>query len=1091
MLLTFEWLFTVSLFTQETTTRLSVDVRDFGAVADGKADCLASIQRAIDKVSSAGGGTVFFPSSDRPYVVSGTIFVRSSDVNLSGDGATIQLAAGAASGTSGERTTESQVHVILVSGERDRRISDVTIRGLTIDANIDHQKDYYSPRGIVVEHASRVVIDGVTILRPFVGLDIGAGSSHCEVRNSVVRDWLEDAFDASGDADKGSGVITTHVRFVNCHAHDAPRSTGNAWEIEDGVRHILVEDCSVRDVPQGNAFGIRNHWTAGPVDVSRDIELRRVRVTNVGGRYGIYSHSAPRDRFPTNRLTDVRLVDTVCLAPVVFYGPIESIEVVGGRYGAIHLGWNYETKTSPTLDRRIDLVDTTVRIREAQVQHVNINAHAGVFELANVLVDATESSFDSAINLLGGSSALVLGCTITGARAAGFQLRQASPRIENSILWGNGASFRLEDAKPQLAHNCIQRGAPAEAVDEGGNLSSDPLFVSGPLGRLYLSQKAAGQSTGSPCIDAGNGLAAFLHLDERTTRTDGVSDTGTADIGFHYALKTTTVDTRVVDHANDEPLRIGSDKQIFLGPWTADGRDDHLVASMQGVTMTLNEAHVTGERLLDLDRPWESADHPDTWMYPRSWVLKDGDVFRMYYAIFPRYPLAHHFTCYAESTDGVHWTKPNLGLYHWDGSSDNNIVLPNDDLPYRVTDCVGATVFIDPHAKSPNEKYKLMALLETSHGDGYQPPGKSLPKVRKGQYAFSSPDGIRWSLMHKGRVNPGANDTQFSVFWDEAVGKYVSYTRVKREIPGLKEYYEDYQRRRYGANPRFEGLGRERSVGRMISDDFVNWSKETQVIAPDEIDSARLPKDLPRRMDFYGGNVVKYSEAPGAYVALPNAFYHWKLDEFDDYPITYWMKTRYLPSTMDVQLITSRDGVKWNRSPGRKPLIRLGPEGSFWSKTIWPSNVIRVGDELWIYFIGLDVAHSLDQDRRLGEILGRTKPHKGSHGRAVLRLDGFISADAAYTGGELVTKPLIFAGNRLQINVDTSAGGTVNVEIHDASGQAIDGFALEESDEINGNSVRMPVSWRGNTNLARLAGTPVSVRFVMRDAKIYSFQFLP
>ena len=50
---------------------------------------------------------------------------------------------------------------------------------------------------------------------------------------------------------------------------------------------------------------------------------------------------------------------------------------------------------------------------------------------------------------------------------------------------------------------------------------------------------------------------------------------------------------------------------------------------------------------------------------------------------------------------------------------------------------------------------------------------------------------------------------------------------------------------------------------------------------------------------------------------------------------------------------------------------------------------------------------------------------------------------------------------------------------------------VEESDEINGNSVRMPVSWRGNTNLARLAGTPVSVRFVMRDAKLYSFQFLP
>lgn len=42
--------------------------------------------------------------------------------------------------------------------------------------------------------------------------------------------------------------------------------------------------------------------------------------------------------------------------------------------------------------------------------------------------------------------------------------------------------------------------------------------------------------------------------------------------------------------------------------------------------------------------------------------------------------------------------------------------------------------------------------------------------------------------------------------------------------------------------------------------------------------------------------------------------------------------------------------------------------------------MIRVGNELWIYFIGLDVAHSLDQDRRLKDVLDREKPHKGSHG---------------------------------------------------------------------------------------------------------------
>lgn len=539
------------------------------------------------------------------------------------------------------------------------------------------------------------------------------------------------------------------------------------------------------------------------------------------------------------------------------------------------------------------------------------------------------------------------------------------------------------------------------------------------------------------------------------------------------------------------PLEIGSDKQLFLGPWTEDGRDGHLVESMKNVTMTAHEARVTGERLLDLDKPWESAHHPDVWMYPRSWVLRDGDMFRMYYAVFPRYPLAHHFTCYAESKDGIHWDKPNLGLYTWDGSNQNNILLPNDELEYRVTSVSGASVFNDPHANSPDEKYKMIVLMESSHGEGYQPPGKSLPKVPKGQYALASPDGLRWKLMSKQKVNPGASDTQFSVFWDENVGQYVAFTRLKREVPGLKEYYERYYRSKFGEDDRFAGLSRERSVGRTLSGDFLHWSSETQVIAPDRIDNQNLPSGLPRRLDFYGGNVVKYAETPRAYIAMPNVFYHWKLDRFTKYRIKYWTDTRYLPSTIDVQLVTSRDGIDWNRAPQRKPFLRLGPKGSFWSKTIWPSNIIRVGDELWIYFIGLDVAHSLDQDRKLAEVLNRKGPHKGSHGRAVLRLDGFISADAAYTGGELTTKPLVFSGAKLQLNVDTSAGGTARVEIQDAAGQPIAGFTAADADEINGNHIRVRATWNGKDDVGSLAGKSVRLRFVMRDSRLYSFQFLP
>jgi len=527
------------LVATSTGAEREVSVRDFEAIPDGKNDCLEPIQKAIDSVANAGGGIVRFPKSDWPYLVSGTIVVRSSKVELSGAGATIKLADGAASATRNERSTSSQVHVIRVTGHPNQAIENVSIQGLTIDANIYQQKDYYNPRAIVVEHADNVLVKDVNIVRTFVGLDFGAGSSNCEAHDCVIEDWTEDAFDASGDADKGSGAITTHIRFVNCHARGAPNSTGNAWEIEDGVRHVRVVDCSVRDVPRGNAFGIRNHWTAGPIDVSRDIELRRVTITNVGGKYGIYSHSAPHDRFPTNRLTDVRLVDVVCPAPVLFYGPLENVEIAGGRFGVIHLGYDYGEKNRPEPGEPQPLDDTTVRISNTQARHININAEAGSFTLNNVLVDAaSDSAFDHAVQIAGGSGVRITGCTLTGAAKAGLALRQqASPQIVNSILWGNHQSFLVESAKASLRHCCVQGGTPTEVSDQGGNFNKDPLFSRGPGGGFHLSHTESGQKTNSPCVDAGSQLAAFQGLDEFTTRTDQTRDTGTVDIGFHYVSK--------------------------------------------------------------------------------------------------------------------------------------------------------------------------------------------------------------------------------------------------------------------------------------------------------------------------------------------------------------------------------------------------------------------------------------------------------------------------------------------------------------------------------------------------------------------------
>lgn len=90
----------------------------------------------------------------------------------------------------------------------------------------------------------------------------------------------------------------------------------------------------------------------------------------------------------------------------------------------------------------------------------------------------------------------------------------------------------------------------------------------------------------------------------------------------------------------------------------------------------------------------------------------------------------------------------------------------------------------------------------------------------------------------------------------------------------------------------------------------------------------------------------------------------------------------------------------------------------------------------------------------------------------------------------MVTRPLIFTGAKLQLNVATGAGGTMQVEMLNASGAPIDRFTRADADEITGNYIRVPASWRQSADVGALAGRPVRLRFVMHDAKLYSFQFL-
>ncbi|MBP7051627.1 MAG: S8 family serine peptidase [Phycisphaerae bacterium] len=131
---------------------------------------------------------------------------------------------------------------------------------------------------------------------------------------------------------------------------------------------------------------------------------------------------------------------------------------------------------------------------------------------------------------LDASSPTITNCTIlvedgTPARDGGIcAFSGSSPTITNCILWGNGDDL----------FGCWATYSCIEDEDGGaGNIHAQPNFTQGPNGVYFLSQTAAGQTLGSPCVDAGDPNTG-TSVAAMTTRTDGVADSGAPDLGAHY-----------------------------------------------------------------------------------------------------------------------------------------------------------------------------------------------------------------------------------------------------------------------------------------------------------------------------------------------------------------------------------------------------------------------------------------------------------------------------------------------------------------------------------------------------------------------------
>jgi len=192
------------------------------------------------------------------------------------------------------------------------------------------------------------------------------------------------------------------------------------------------------------------------------------------------------------------------------------------------------------------------------------------------------------------------------------------------------------------------------------------------------------------------------------------------------------------------PVPIGSRVEMFVDDWLIDS-----TRSPGNVSLQL-QPPVKHEIVLVTDKPWEG---PDSAYFT---VFQDGPRVRLYYrGIVPAGDTSTgQVTCYAESTDGIHFTRPNLGLVEFQGSKENNII-------YRGLEAHNFAPFRDANPSAgPEARYKALAGLLSQ------------------RYAFVSPDGIHWKKLPAEPVmTKGAFDSLNLSFWDERTQDYRCYSR--------------------------------------------------------------------------------------------------------------------------------------------------------------------------------------------------------------------------------------------------------------------------------------------------------------------------
>jgi len=474
-----------------------------------------------------------------------------------------------------------------------------------------------------------------------------------------------------------------------------------------------------------------------------------------------------------------------------------------------------------------------------------------------------------------------------------------------------------------------------------------------------------------------------------------------------------------------EPTRITSAVQLFV--------DDYLIDTAEGMRRTVHpwRKHASNP-VLRADQPWEfGGDYISTY----GSVIHDPEenIFKAWYWTLNDEDSAIPTSrvksmCYATSSDGIHWKKPNIGQYVFQGSKNNNMVLASDQetlksLPNLFTFGVMRT----PWDSNPERLYKA-CFYE-------RPPGVTYMSSGDGVWSATSPDGIRWTKS-AALAMPSVGDT-IGFFYDSIHENYVC------------------------SGKRYTSRGRSRF--QCESKDFVNWTEPHLIMQTDDEDDQ--PCDLYNNTGFVWGDLLL----------------GW-LQVFYQHQEPYQHR-------LVLELISSRDGRNWSRMPGRETVLDVGSDGSWDRANQSAANgaPIVVGDNMYMYYGGSTRYHGPYKGGEMGDNQGHiglgTLRRDGFVSMDATPRGGTLTTKPLL----LTTQQPEGEPTSLHVNVE-SDWGHCRIELLDEAGDAIAGYTKDDADDIAADDVQTVATWNGKSDIGKLVREPVRLRFHLQNARLYSFR---